>query len=166
MRLKRPSVHVACGVTPPSRRRVDGVDGSRPSVALIVQTGRAGDRPRSVRRDGEDVKTRRERRRRRRAAPRQARPQGQEARRPGPRLPAGAAAEPGAGRVPPAAALAPAAAAGRNRRRAKMLMVRKKTKSYANAQGIKAVSTKRPGRRPQARPLNPHLVARRPKNKN
>ena len=41
-------------------------------------------------------------------------------------------------------ALAPAAAAGRNRRRAKMLMVRKKTKSYANAQGIKAVSTKRP----------------------
>ncbi len=34
--------------------------------------------------------------------------------------------------------------AGRNRRRAKMLMVRKKTKSYANAQGIKAVSTKRP----------------------
>ena len=41
-------------------------------------------------------------------------------------------------------ALAPAAAAGRNRRRAKMLMVRKKAKSYANAQGIKAVSTKRP----------------------
>ena len=37
-----------------------------------------------------------------------------------------------------------ASAAGRNRRRAKMLMVRKKTKSYANAQGIKAVSTKRP----------------------
>ena len=49
---------------------------------------------------------------------------------------------PGAFHPPPA--LAPAAAAGRNRRRAKMLMVRKKTKSYANAQGIKAVSTKRP----------------------
>ena len=49
---------------------------------------------------------------------------------------------PGAFQPPPA--LAPAAAAGRNRRRAKMLMVRKKTKSYANAQGIKAVSTKRP----------------------
>ena len=49
---------------------------------------------------------------------------------------------PGAFHPPPE--LAPAAAAGRNRRRAKMLMVRKKTKSYANAQGIKAVSTKRP----------------------
>ena len=58
MRLKRPSVHVACGVvTAPSRRQsVDGVDGSRPSVALIVQTtqvARAIDRALS----GEMVKT-------------------------------------------------------------------------------------------------------------
>ena len=60
------------------RHRYTAAHSYAPEAPLCSR--RAGDRPRSVRRDGEDVKTRGERRRRRRAAPRQARPQGQEAR--------------------------------------------------------------------------------------
>ena len=135
MRLKRPSVHVARGVTTPLRRR--GV------IVVDTQVARAIDRALS----GEMVKTLRPAARGDGdGAPRHVK-HAHKAKKPDALVLAFQQAllrNPAPGAFHPPPALAPAAAAGRNRRRAKMLMVRKKTKSYANAQGIKAVSTKRP----------------------
>ena len=135
MRLKRPSVHVARGVTTPSRRR--GV------IVVTTQVARAIDRALS----GEMVKTLTPAARGDGdGAPRHVK-HAHKAKKPDALVLAFQQAllrNPAPGAFHPPPELAPAAAAGRNRRRAKMLMVRKKAKSYANAQGIKAVSTKRP----------------------
>ena len=170
MRLKRPSVHVA--------RAIDrALSGEMVKTLRPAARGDGDGAPRHVKHAHKAKKTdalvlpqtlrRREATHRRRDAPRQARPQGQEARRDVVlAFQRGGREEPGAGAFHPPPALAPAAAAGRNRRRAKHAHgAQEIQKPHANAQGVE-LSRPKDARRPRRQTQTPSAGRSTAKNAN